>query len=280
VFGFIVAFAGLKDRTVLAQAGTQGQWRTVTNQLTINPVHVALMNTGKVLIVSGSGNVATETNFQAAVWDPLSQTFQTQPTPWDMFCNGMVVLHDGRVFINGGNLQYDPFFGEPRNAVYTPATGLFTAVLSVRMCLRLVGADASSARRCGCAFGSSVRFAFGLSVRMGLRLVGAPSRLLERREKLARARGSGELEPDRTSIRLDGDVESKEPAAMPLGLDDTGDHRQDVVRRRESQPIAVVKDVVLVGAPNNISQQSLPSRLKRRGAKGANYGKVRHTHPC
>ena len=45
-----------------------------------------------------------------------------------MFCNGMVVLHDGRVFINGGNLQYDPFFGEPRNAVYDPATGLFTDV--------------------------------------------------------------------------------------------------------------------------------------------------------
>ena len=45
-----------------------------------------------------------------------------------MFCNGMVVLHDGRVFINGGNLKYDPFWGEPRNAVYDPATGVFTDV--------------------------------------------------------------------------------------------------------------------------------------------------------
>ena len=45
-----------------------------------------------------------------------------------MFCNGMVVLHDGRVLINGGNLQYDPFYGEPRNAVFDPATGLFTDV--------------------------------------------------------------------------------------------------------------------------------------------------------
>jgi hypothetical protein len=94
----------------------------------INPVHVAVLKNGKVLIVAGSGNVATETNFQAAVWDPVSQTFQTQALPWDMFCNGMVTLHDGRVFINGGNLQYDPFFGEPRNAVYDPATGLFTEV--------------------------------------------------------------------------------------------------------------------------------------------------------
>ena len=77
---------------LMAQAGTQGQWRTLINQLQINPVHVALMNNGQVLIVAGSGNVATETNFQAAVWDPASETFQTQPLAWDMFCNGMVVL--------------------------------------------------------------------------------------------------------------------------------------------------------------------------------------------
>jgi hypothetical protein len=117
---------------LMAQAGTQGQWRTLINQLQINPIHVALMNNGRVLIVSGSGNVATETNFQSAVWDPASETFQPRPlTAWDMFCNGMVVLHDGRVFINGGNLRYDPFYGEPRNAVYDPATGVFTDVESM-----------------------------------------------------------------------------------------------------------------------------------------------------
>ncbi len=52
----------------------------------------------------------------------------TQPVGWDMFCNGMVALPDGRVFINGGNLKYDPFWGEPRNAVFDPATGTFTDV--------------------------------------------------------------------------------------------------------------------------------------------------------
>jgi hypothetical protein len=82
-----------------------------------------------VLIVSGSGNVAAETNFRAAVWNPQTSTINvTQSLAWDMFCNGMVVLPDGRAFINGGNLQYDPFHGEPRNAVYDPATGLITDV--------------------------------------------------------------------------------------------------------------------------------------------------------
>ena len=94
----------------------------------INPIHVALMNTGEVLIVAGSGNLATETLYQAAVWNPISQTFQTQTIAWDMFCNGMVVLHDGRVFVNGGSLQYDPFFGEPRSAVFNPQTHAFTNV--------------------------------------------------------------------------------------------------------------------------------------------------------
>jgi hypothetical protein len=123
-----LGLTGLRAPALLAQAGTQGQWRTLPTEAPINPVHVAVMNNGEVLIVAGSGNVATETNFQAAVWDPLSQTFQTQSTAWDMFCNAMVVLHDGRVFINGGNLQYDPFFGEPRNAVFDPVTHLFTDV--------------------------------------------------------------------------------------------------------------------------------------------------------
>jgi hypothetical protein len=92
----------------------------------INPVHLALTNDGKVLVVAGSGNVATETNFRALVWDPVANTFASHTLAWDMFCNGMCMLPDGRVFINGGNLRYDPFYGEPRNAAYDPATGTFS----------------------------------------------------------------------------------------------------------------------------------------------------------
>src|SRR5262245_36748908 len=114
--------------TIRAQAGVQGLWRTLASLMPINPVHVALMNNGKVLIVSGSGNVATVTNYQAAVWDPLSETLVTQSVTWDMFCNAMVALPDGRILVNGGTLQYDPFFGQPRNAVFDPATGAFTDI--------------------------------------------------------------------------------------------------------------------------------------------------------
>ena len=111
-----------------AQANVQGQWQTLPNPMPINPVHAALLRNGKVLVVSGSGNLPSNTNFQAAVFDPQTNTVTTQPVGWDMFCNGMVVLPDGRALINGGTLQYDPFHGELRSAVYDLTTGAFTDV--------------------------------------------------------------------------------------------------------------------------------------------------------
>jgi hypothetical protein len=110
---------------VFAQSG-QGKWQTLPYTMPINPVHAALLYNGKVLIASGSGNVAGNTNFQAALWDPQAGTITTQPVAWDMFCNGMVVLPDGRPFVMGGTLQYDPFHGELRTSTYDPATNIFT----------------------------------------------------------------------------------------------------------------------------------------------------------
>src|SRR5437762_12682705 len=78
------------------QAKVGGRWRTLPATMPINPVHVALLHTGKVLVVSGSSNVANNINFQAGIWDPQTDTVTTQPVTWDMYCNGMVVLPDGR----------------------------------------------------------------------------------------------------------------------------------------------------------------------------------------
>jgi Galactose oxidase-like, Early set domain/PKD domain len=124
----VIAFIGsLWVQTPVAQVNVQGQWQTLPYLMPLNPIHMALLRNGKVLIIAGSGNVPTETTFRASVWDPQSGTFTSIPSPgWDMFCNGMVALADGRVFVNGGNLAYDPFLGEPRNAVYDLTIGLFT----------------------------------------------------------------------------------------------------------------------------------------------------------
>ena len=113
----------------VGQANVQGQWTTLPNLMTINPVHAVLMHNGKVLIVAGSGNYPPNLALNillSAVWDPIPNTIVTQNATWDMFCNGMVVMADGRPFINGGNLQYDPFHGETRNAVFSPSNNTFT----------------------------------------------------------------------------------------------------------------------------------------------------------
>ncbi|HXJ06002.1 MAG TPA: fibronectin type III domain-containing protein [Candidatus Acidoferrum sp.] len=115
-----------------AQANLQGQWQNLVTLAPINPVHMALMHNGKVLIVTGSGNDKTVHYFQGGVWDPQSDTFTTQPVTWDMFCNGMVILPDGRPFILGGTLQYTPaFLGLSKTAAYDPASGSFVDLQSM-----------------------------------------------------------------------------------------------------------------------------------------------------
>ena len=126
IFAFALVAFFLLTAGSMAQPNLQGQWSTLPYPMPINPVHVALLHTGKVLVVSGSGNVAGNTNYQAAIWDPKANTISTQPVAWDMFCNGMVVLPDGRPFILGGTLKYDPFYGQPKTSIFDPASGTFT----------------------------------------------------------------------------------------------------------------------------------------------------------
>src|SRR3984893_11697068 len=102
-----------------------GRWETLASVMPINPVHVALMHDGKVLVVAGSGNDPDNKNLQAGVWDPKALTIKTFKIAWDMFCSGMVVLQDGRPLIVGGTVKYDPFFGQPRVSAFNPSTGTF-----------------------------------------------------------------------------------------------------------------------------------------------------------
>ncbi len=106
----------------------------------INPVHVALLSNGEVLVVAGSGNCpplqsgcpsgppyGPSNGSGALLLNPVSgQTISQFSLSWDMFCNGMVLLQDGRALIDGGTIQYDPFYGQPQAAIFDPATNSFT----------------------------------------------------------------------------------------------------------------------------------------------------------
>jgi len=61
------------------------------------------------------------------VW-AVTGAFATQTIPWDLFCNAMTFLPDGRVLTVGGNLQYNPFRGIRTTTVFDPATERFSQV--------------------------------------------------------------------------------------------------------------------------------------------------------
>ena len=85
-----------------AQASTQGQWRTLPNLMPINPVHVALMHNGKVLLLTDS--TAT------VVWDPAGQpevlSGDVTGLTDILYCSGHSFLSDGRLLAVGESFPF------------------------------------------------------------------------------------------------------------------------------------------------------------------------------
>ncbi len=122
----------------LGQAQTVGKWSTLSYTMPINPIHVALLYNGELLVIAGSGNCPPSqpgcptgspygpaNNSGALLLDPTNGNITQFSLSSDMFCNGMVVLPDGRAFINGGTLAYDPFLGSLKSTLFDPASNTF-----------------------------------------------------------------------------------------------------------------------------------------------------------
>ncbi len=76
----------------------------------IDAVHAVMLNTGKVLIMAGSGNNIGNFRagrFESEVFNPANNTFKEIKTPYDMFCSGHIILPDGNVLIAGGTARYE-----------------------------------------------------------------------------------------------------------------------------------------------------------------------------
>ncbi len=123
--------------TLLAQASSVGSWQLLQYNCPINPIHAALLRTGKVLIVSGSGNDPNKVDNPpgSVVWNVSNGTFFTPDNPFndedniplDLFCGGHSFLPDGRLLFAGGTLQYDPFYGLPVYFIFDPIAEQYTA---------------------------------------------------------------------------------------------------------------------------------------------------------
>jgi Domain of unknown function (DUF1929) len=90
----------------------EGHWSTLNMPpgFKVNAVHAALLYTGKVLIVAGSGNNVGDFKagtFKSIVWNPRNNKFKLIHTPSDMFCGGHFFLPDGKLLIAGGTRRYE-----------------------------------------------------------------------------------------------------------------------------------------------------------------------------
>jgi hypothetical protein len=95
------------------RASRYGSWQVVNlpPKLRVNAVHATLLRTGKVLIISGSGNNETQfdtLDYKTLLWDPVTGKAKLIPTPADLFCGGHSQLPDGKVLVAGGTRHTTP----------------------------------------------------------------------------------------------------------------------------------------------------------------------------
>ncbi|MFD4544734.1 galactose oxidase-like domain-containing protein [Streptomyces sp. NPDC058466] len=98
-----------------------GHWDIINfpEEYRLNTIHAALLHTGKVLLIAGSGN--NQDNFDAKkfdtrIWDPVKGTVKAIPTPADLFCTGHTQLANGNLLIAGGTKRYETLKGDVTKA--------------------------------------------------------------------------------------------------------------------------------------------------------------------
>jgi hypothetical protein len=89
-----------------------GRWDVINlpDDLQVNAIHTALLPTGKLLIIAGSGNEQKQFDagtFRSLIYDPATGQSRLIPTPADMFCGGHAFLPDGKLLVAGGTQRYE-----------------------------------------------------------------------------------------------------------------------------------------------------------------------------
>ncbi|MGW7335227.1 galactose oxidase-like domain-containing protein [Streptomyces sp. NPDC054808] len=98
-----------------------GKWEIIEfpEKYRQNTIHAALLRTGKVLMVAGSGNNqdnSDDKQYDTRIWDPVKGTIKKVPTPSDLFCTGHTQLANGNLLIAGGTKRYEKLKGDVTKA--------------------------------------------------------------------------------------------------------------------------------------------------------------------
>ncbi|GAA4796909.1 kelch motif-containing protein [Actinomycetospora chlora] len=104
-----------------AYMAEHGRWDVVSvpSSERVNAIHAALLPSGKVLLIAGSGNkedlFATKA-LKSLLYDPRDGSMRMIPVPDDMFCGGQTLLPDGRLLVAGGTARYEKLSGAVTHA--------------------------------------------------------------------------------------------------------------------------------------------------------------------
>jgi galactose oxidase len=108
-----------------ADPAVTGSW-TKPFRLTLVSIHAVMLHTGNVLLFSWPNKTVGS---DAVLWNPVSGKITNIALSYqrDIFCSGMSVLPDGRVFIAGGHLYQGVFGGGVANTtIFDPAANSWT----------------------------------------------------------------------------------------------------------------------------------------------------------
>ncbi len=122
---------------------TKGKWKKIKPIFKNLPVHMALLHTGQVIGIGGSGNNPDKlkewdkpeifTPDYTGKTDGTIEEISDTGVTGDIFCVGQAFLPDGRLFLAGGTHKYDglfgffpPFSGLDHTYIFDPETTKFT----------------------------------------------------------------------------------------------------------------------------------------------------------
>lgn len=107
---------------------TYGRWETISlpEEFKLNTIHGAVLPTGNVLLIAGSGNNAENFNaysnqgvikvLKTVVYNPEKNTVKMVETPTDVFCAGHAFLQSGNLLVAGGTVGYEVLEGDVKRA--------------------------------------------------------------------------------------------------------------------------------------------------------------------
>lgn len=101
-----------------------GKWDAIPD-LDIFVVHAAMLQTGKVLLWSGTAEAGYPT--VSRVWDPVTDARTSQSYAADLFCSGHAWLPDGRLLVAGGA----PIGAMNGTHIFDPATETWNVVANM-----------------------------------------------------------------------------------------------------------------------------------------------------